>query len=69
MDVQAKQSRDLNYTNPGINNMIIDAICNIGNGSVTIIKQDKTVIQINVSERISFGNQTLSSNVVEEAIL
>ena len=69
MSIQKKTSSDLTGINPRINNMIFDAIYNIQNGSVTIIKQDKTVIQINVSEKINIDNQVMSSNFVEEAIL
>jgi len=69
MSIQKKRSNGLTNINTMINNMIFDAICSIGNGSVTIIKQDKTVIQINVSEKINFDNQAASRDFVEEAVL
>lgn len=69
MSIQKNPNNNLKATNPKINNMIFDAIYNIQNGSVTIIKQDKTVIQINVSEKINFNNQHGSSNFVEEAVI
>lgn len=69
MSIQKKAGSDLTGINPRINNMIFDAIISIQNGSVTIIKQDKTVIQINVNEKIIFDNQAGSGNFVEEAII
>jgi hypothetical protein len=69
MSIQKKTNSNLTGITPKINNMIFDAIYNIQNGSVTIIKQDKTVIQINVSEKINFDNQLGSSNFVEEAVI
>lgn len=69
MSIRKKASRDFAGINQRVNNMIFDAIYNIQNGSVTIIKQDKTVIQINVSEKINFDNQAGSGNFVEEAII
>jgi hypothetical protein len=69
MGIQRKRSNSITNINTMINNMIFDAICNIVNGSVTIIKQDKTVIQINVSEKISLDDEALSEDFVKEAVL
>jgi hypothetical protein len=69
MSIQKKQNSDLADINVRINNMIFDAICKIGNGSITIIKQDKIVIQINVSEKINFDQQTENESFAKEAVL
>ncbi len=37
----------------GLKNIIFETIGNMQNGSITIVKQDNMVIQINVNEKIS----------------
>ncbi len=69
MSIQRKQTTDSAGINAAINTMIFDTICKIRDGSITIIKQDKIVIQINVSEKINFNQPTENESFAKEAVL
>jgi hypothetical protein len=42
-----------------LSTFIVRAVGDIQNGSVTIIKQDNTVIQVNVNEKIALENDVV----------
>ncbi|MCX7745362.1 MAG: YezD family protein [Clostridia bacterium] len=46
---------------------ILENLCNIQNGSITIVKQDNTVIQVNVNETITLSTNSLKVNLAEGA--
>ncbi|MCX7923564.1 MAG: YezD family protein [Clostridia bacterium] len=47
--------KDINPQYPQLINMIINAAKSIDNGTITIIKQDNNIIQINTSEKFQLG--------------
>lgn len=55
--------------NSVISNIIFCEACKIQNGSIKIIKQDNTVIQVNINETIIFESLADSKNIGEVAIL
>lgn len=57
------------YNKSVISNIIFCEACKIQNGSIKIIKQDNTVIQVNINETIILEHLEGIENIAEEAIL
>ncbi|MDS1030780.1 DUF2292 domain-containing protein [Bacillota bacterium LX-D] len=50
-----------------LKNTLLEALYTIQNGSITVIKQDNTIIQINLNETIFLGDQSIKENVAKGA--
>jgi len=69
MSIHKMQNRDSLGNTAIMNSIVSKAICKMQNGSITIVKQDNTIIQINVNERINFENQIKNEDFIKGAKL
>jgi len=69
MSIHKKQNRDSIDITAIMNNIVFKSICKIQNGSITIIKQDNSIIQVNVNEKIHFEKQIENEDFVEGVLL
>ena len=67
MGIQKTQSKDTAATKAVMKNIILNALCNIQNGCITVVKQDNIVIQVNVNESIILDKKQANRNLSEEA--
>ncbi len=69
MSIHRKQNRDSIDILALMNNIVFKSICNIQDGSITIIKQDNSIIQVNINEKIQVDEHKKSEGFVEGVLL
>ncbi len=57
MVIQKTQNKDTTAAKTAMKNIVLHALCNIQNGSITVVKQDNIVIQVNVNETINLNKK------------
>ncbi len=65
----SKKDREFTGIKAIMNNIVLSTACEMQNGSITIIKQDNTIIQVNINEKIDLSSQADAGNIVEEAVI
>jgi hypothetical protein len=62
--MQSKNKNSLS-TKAIVSEIILQLLHDMQNGSITIIKQDNTVIQVNIHQKTCFGKQVITDDLVE----